>query len=75
MYVQDLKEAFKMFDRNKDGYIDLNELKKVTEHRHFPCPSIDPPRWAGHLPNWHGSHLGRPLQVHERGGQGDIIPY
>ena len=36
MYVQDLKEAFKMFDRNKDGYIDLNELKKVTEHLTFP---------------------------------------
>merc|ERR1712079_594090 len=28
--LDDLKEAFKMFDRNKDGYIDLNELKKVT---------------------------------------------
>lgn len=27
--LDDLKEAFKMFDRNKDGYIDLNELKKV----------------------------------------------
>ena len=33
-----------MFDRNKDGYIDLNELKKVTEH--FPCPNINP------LPPW-----------------------
>merc|ERR1712029_1282315 len=28
--LDDLKEAFKMFDRNKDGFIDLNELKKVT---------------------------------------------
>ena len=30
--MQDLKEAFKMFDRNKDGYIDLNELKKVSRN-------------------------------------------
>jgi len=29
-HLDDLREAFKMFDRNKDGYIDLNELKKVT---------------------------------------------
>jgi len=26
----DLKEAFKIFDKNKDGYIDLNELKNVS---------------------------------------------
>jgi len=28
-HLDDLREAFKMFDRNKDGYIDLNELKKA----------------------------------------------
>lgn len=28
--MQDLREAFRMFDRNKDGFIDLIELKKVT---------------------------------------------
>ena len=28
--LQDLREAFRMFDRNKDGFIDLIELKKVT---------------------------------------------
>merc|ERR1711953_964038 len=28
--LDDLKEAFRMFDTNKDGFIDLNELKKVT---------------------------------------------
>jgi hypothetical protein len=27
--IQDLREAFRMFDRNKDGFIDLIELKKV----------------------------------------------
>jgi len=26
----DLREAFKLFDRNRDGYIDRKELKKVT---------------------------------------------
>jgi len=26
----DLKEAFKIFDRDKDGYIDMKELKKVA---------------------------------------------
>eukprot|EP00092_Neocalanus_flemingeri_P062616 GFUD01075567.1.p1 GENE.GFUD01075567.1~~GFUD01075567.1.p1 ORF type:complete len:149 (+),score=63.10 GFUD01075567.1:51-497(+) len=26
----DLMEAFKIFDRDKDGYIDMKELKKVT---------------------------------------------
>jgi len=26
----DLREAFKIFDRNRDGYIDMKELKKVT---------------------------------------------
>merc|ERR1712098_1003289 len=26
----DLREAFKIFDRDKDGYIDMKELKKVT---------------------------------------------
>ena len=25
----DLREAFKIFDRDKDGYIDMKELKKV----------------------------------------------
>ena len=24
------REAFKIFDRDKDGYIDMKELKKVT---------------------------------------------
>ena len=28
---QDLKEAFRMFDKNNDGFIDLVELRKVTE--------------------------------------------
>ena len=28
--MKDLKEAFRMFDTNKDGYIDLNELRKVN---------------------------------------------
>merc|ERR1712062_73561 len=27
----DLREAFKIFDRNRDGYIDMKELKKVTQ--------------------------------------------
>ena len=27
---QDLKEAFQIFDRDKDGYIDLKELKTVA---------------------------------------------
>merc|ERR1712029_359832 len=26
----DLREAFKIFDRDRDGYIDMKELKKVT---------------------------------------------
>merc|ERR1712105_76352 len=26
----DLKEAFKIFDRDKDGFIDMKELKKVA---------------------------------------------
>ena len=25
-----VREAFKIFDRNRDGYIDMKELKKVT---------------------------------------------
>ena len=25
----DLREAFKIFDRDRDGYIDMKELKKV----------------------------------------------
>ena len=29
-YFQSLKEAFKIFDKNKSGYIDKNELKSVT---------------------------------------------
>jgi len=28
--MEDLREAFRMFDKNKDGFIDLTELKKVT---------------------------------------------
>jgi len=28
--MEDLREAFRMFDRNKDGFIDLIELRKVT---------------------------------------------
>ena len=28
----DLREAFKIFDRDKDGYIDMKELKKVTNN-------------------------------------------
>ncbi|XP_023321690.1 neo-calmodulin [Eurytemora carolleeae] len=28
--MEDLREAFRMFDRNKDGFIDLVELRKVT---------------------------------------------
>jgi len=28
--MEDLRDAFRMFDRNKDGYIDLIELRKVT---------------------------------------------
>ena len=27
---QDLKEAFRMFDKNNDGFIDLVELRKVV---------------------------------------------
>ena len=27
---EDLKEAFKIFDRDKDGFIDMKELKKVA---------------------------------------------
>ena len=26
----DLREAFKIFDRDRDGYIDMKELKKVN---------------------------------------------
>jgi len=26
----DLREAFKIFDRDRDGFIDMKELKKVT---------------------------------------------
>ena len=26
----DLREAFRIFDRNRDGYIDIKELKNVT---------------------------------------------
>jgi len=29
-YMEDLKEAFRMFDKNNDGFIDLYELRKVT---------------------------------------------
>ena len=25
----DIREAFRMFDRNKDGYIDMSELRKM----------------------------------------------
>merc|ERR1719400_2046532 len=28
--LEDLKEAFRIFDRNRDGYIDTKELKNVT---------------------------------------------
>merc|ERR1712130_1088213 len=28
--LEDLKEAFRMFDKNNDGFIDLVELRKVT---------------------------------------------
>ena len=28
--ASDLKDAFKIFDSNKDGYIDMRELKKVV---------------------------------------------
>ena len=31
-------EAFKIFDRNRDGFIDMNELKKVTSA--FPPSSF-----------------------------------
>ena len=29
VYLQDLKDAFRMFDTNNDGFIDLVELRKV----------------------------------------------
>jgi len=28
--TEELRQAFRMFDRNKDGYVDAKELKKVT---------------------------------------------
>jgi len=28
--MEDLKEAFRIFDQDRDGYIDMKELKKVT---------------------------------------------
>jgi Ca2+-binding protein (EF-Hand superfamily) len=28
--LQDLKEAFRIFDKNKNGYIEVKELKNVT---------------------------------------------
>ena len=28
--LQELRQAFQMFDRNRDGYVDAKELKKVT---------------------------------------------
>ena len=31
----DLREAFKIFDRDKDGYIDMKELKKVGTLKFF----------------------------------------
>ena len=29
----DLREAFKIFDKDKNGYIDMKELKQVNLHR------------------------------------------
>jgi calmodulin len=29
-YYQDLRQAFRIFDKNKDGFVDASELKKVT---------------------------------------------
>ena len=31
----DLREAFKIFDKDKNGYIDMKELKQVS---YFPIP-------------------------------------
>ena len=32
----DLREAFKIFDKDKNGYIDMKELKQVREgYKHF----------------------------------------
>ena len=30
LFLQSLKEAFKIFDKNKNGYIEAKELKAVT---------------------------------------------
>ena len=30
LLIQMFREAFKIFDRNRDGYIDMKELRKVT---------------------------------------------
>ena len=39
----DLKEAFKIFDRDKDGYISMTELKKVSitiTALQLPCTTL-----------------------------------
>jgi calcium-binding protein CML len=37
----DLFEAFKLFDKNKDGYIDASELKNLLHKLGEPCSDDD----------------------------------
>ena len=38
----DLREAFKIFDRDKDGFVDISEFKQVDPHPHQSVKQVKP---------------------------------
>ena len=63
------REAFKLFDRNRDGFIDMRELKKVDKAIHSDvAPDCV---GAGDEHAGHHAHQGGARRVHEGGRRGE----
>ena len=63
------REAFKLFDRNRDGFIDMRELKKVVYNVHDVHDGHGD--CAGDQHARHHAHQGGARGLHEGSGRGE----